>query len=111
MRTRQVTERIGEYLGPVAWDYDFWSHDWDHDGSVNPECVERGVRNLVRIAAEPEQKWDACIVGCWQPIEHVGMYDGWPYWRPVPSICTRSWLGPEWHSFSYASSVRRRKSR
>ena len=31
----------------------------------------------------------------------VGMYDGWPYWKPVPSVFTRSALGGgEWHCFA-----------
>lgn len=98
MYTRQVTERVGEYLGPIDWAYDFWAHSWDCGGCCNPRCVEDGVRNLIRLLREPDRRWDFCSDGVSQEITLVGMYDGWPYWKPTPSVCVRSTFGAEWHS-------------
>lgn len=100
MRTRTITVREGEYLGPVDWSYDFWSHDWDNGGCVNPVCVEDGIRALVRLVKQPETKFNRCNDGISQEILCVGMYDGWPYWRPVPSVCVMTPFGAEWHSFA-----------
>jgi hypothetical protein len=30
----------------------------------------------------------------------VGMYDGWPYWKPTPAFCYYGTLGPEWRFFT-----------
>lgn len=100
MRTRTVIERVGEYLGPVDWSFDFWSFDWHHGGGANPSSVAEGIQSLIRLTREPDAAW-LYMVDPWyaQPIGAVGMYDGWPYWRPVPSIVAYSPCGAEWHSF------------
>lgn len=104
MRYQQVTERIGELLGPVDWSYDFESHCWGPDkGGTNPAIVESSKRVLRQICDEPDAKW---MVG----ISHsdglhellaVGMYDGWPHWKPTPCICVSTWLGAEWHTWTW----------
>jgi len=98
MRTRTVTERIGENTGPIDWDYDFESHGWNLDGSTNPKCVAIGKATLQRLC-DAGGKGQVKFYGEWRDVLAVGMYDGWPYWRPVPSVCLNTFFGAEWHSF------------
>ena len=113
MRTETRTVHIGELLGPVDWSYDFTSHDWNHGGATNPEhvadCVER-LRRLDEGIGRGET-WEATTDGGiprvgWGRVAHIGMYDGWPYWRPVPSVYITSWMGGEWSSFCSLSEIR-----
>lgn len=46
--------------------------------------------------------WPRCG---WGDVLDVGMYDGWPYWKPVPSVYSRGPLGGEWHCFSMLSGA------
>jgi hypothetical protein len=34
------------------------------------------------------------------------MYDGWPFWRPVPSVLIAGPFGAEWHWFGAISEIR-----
>jgi hypothetical protein len=115
MRTRTITVREGEWLGPVDWSYDFGKHSWDRRGGcVNPEAVKEGELAL-RILADAYA--DSMKPAGWeydtddrtdpkpQPakwryspsflasfeIVFVGMYDGWPFWEPTPAI---GYVGP-----------------
>jgi len=103
MKTRTVIERIGENMGPIDWSYDFRSHFNNHclsDEGRDEEC-RKHVERLREIVAgiERGEYWVAECYGVQNPIIDVGMYDGWPYWKPTPSIALRSWLGVEWHPF------------
>lgn len=92
MITRMVEERIGEWLGPVDWSYDFTKHDWTgRNGGRNPACSSEGVAVLRKMAASPEG-WTICPSGFTSfRVVHVGMYDGWPFWEPTPAI---GYIGP-----------------
>lgn len=108
MKTRTVTVREGELLGSVDWDYDFLQHYRNHGCSNERkvELCERAKALLRQIEANPGP-WDACVSGYWHHLYDVGMYDGWPFWRPVPSFCTDTVLsGTEWHSFYDLDDVR-----
>lgn len=102
MKTRTVTERIGEYLGPVDWSYDFAQHNWSGSrGGINPEVGKKSLETLRLLEAEPEA-YEATIDGGWPKIGwkrvlKVGMYDGWPFWKPTPSVLLSGPLGAEWH--------------
>ena len=110
MKTRMVKIREGEYLGKVDWAYDFSAHDWDHGGGTNPISIRDAVMKL-KFLEYHVGKWQATVdggmprCGCGDVIA-VGMYDGWPYWRPVPSFQISTQLGPEWHSFCMLSDIR-----
>lgn len=90
MRTRTVTERIGEDMGPIDW-----SHPMVAELAKQvPTLVER----LREAEADPtafvmERGWS------WRDVLAVRMYDGWPYWEPTPSVLRMGPLGAEWHSF------------
>ena len=91
MKFRQVTERIGEALGPIDWSYDFHGHDWEHGGCLNPESVRKAIDRLRYIEANSEfleittyGGWPRCG---WGGVITLAMYDGWPEWCPTPSAC------------------------
>lgn len=98
MKTRTVTVCEGELLGPIDWSHDFASHGWDRDGCTNPECVAGAVEELRKLDDHNGQGSIAIHETRLRVIAH-GMYDGWPYWRPIPSVCVLTAFGAEWHSF------------
>ena len=107
MKTRTVEIREGELLGPIDWRYDFESHDWNHGGGTNPECVQQGISILWQIDANKGLS-QVMLYDFWHTVVARGMYDGWPYWRPVPSVCLQTPLGVEWHSFVQLRGFRRK---
>lgn len=107
MRTETQTVWIGEHLGPVDWTFDF---EADSKG-LHPEFAKNCLAWFRQIAEAPDQ-WEATTDGGWPRcgwgrVLEVGMYDGWPYWRPVPSFLLAGTLGPSWHSWSMLSDARR----
>ena len=101
MRTWTVTEREGELLGPVDWSFDF------SQGVANmcsgPERKAERLQRYVELLWEVEQrhlkkeKLFVCTNGFWHELLAVGMYDGWPYWKPTPALCVLGPLGrAEW---------------
>lgn len=108
MKTRTVTERIGERLGDIDWSYDFRSHCWGTNiGGTNPEFVERAIELLRQVeeAFKAGKSVKVRYYEIFEPVIGVGMYDGWPYWRPVPSVCSCTWLGASWHCFTSLMAV------
>jgi hypothetical protein len=90
MKTYMQVCRVGEYLGKIDWTYNFQIHDWDHGGSMNPKILARNIEYLHILEASPG-KYDATDYGGsprsgWGKVIKIGMYDGWPYWAPTPSI-------------------------
>ena len=83
MRTRTVTVREGENVGPV---------DWDHPTA----------KDMPPIWREAEKYPSSFIFGDqWREIIEICMYDGWPYWKPTPAV---GYIGPlgglEWAFFN-----------
>lgn len=115
MKYVQRTERVGELLGPIDWTYDFLSHYGSMCASEDGKREQRD-RDLVRLRKMEE----SCKVGgdveattyggwprCgWGRVLAVGMYDGWPYWKPVPSVLINGWMGASWHSFDSVTDIR-----
>ena len=84
MRTETRTVHIGEWLGPVDPGYDFTQHR-----TVNHDFAERGFAMILQMA---EQGWRYSPCGfSTSRVVRVGMYDGWPFWRPTPAI---GYIGP-----------------
>ncbi len=109
MKTRMVEERIGECLGPIDWSYDFTQHDWAPGrGGVNPECTAR-AKELLRQLQGPGD-WQVMMYQNYLRVLQVGMYDGWPFWRPVPSVQTYHVIGAEWHPWYSIQAVERVRS-
>jgi hypothetical protein len=90
MKTKTVTVQEGEYLGPIDWDESRWPFqvspqqlDWLRQLEANPDG----------FLATDDRGWPRCG---WKSVIRVGMYDGWPYWRPGPAVLIDGTLGPEW---------------
>jgi len=106
MITRMVEERIGEYLGPVDWSFDFTQFDWGGGrGGVNPE-VSASTVELLRQLEQPGE-WQVMMHQNYHRVIRVGMYDAWPFWRPVPSVQTSTHFGSEWHPWYSIQAVER----
>lgn len=103
MKTRTVTEYIGEDMGPV---------DWSHPMAV--EFAEKSPE-MAALLKEAEQHPEGFLLvddHGWYPrqVYRVCMYDGWPYWKPTPAVLREGPLGSEWTHFnSYGFRGVRRK--
>lgn len=109
MKTRQITERIGERVGDIDWTYDFASHFGNYCTSEErrAEICKKSVEQLrmiadaaqrgVKVIATTDGGWPR--IG-WNEVIDIGMYDGWPYWKPVPSVLLYGPIGAEWRPFS-----------
>lgn len=114
MRTETRTVRIGENMGPIDWTYDFRAHFNTmgcSDERRDAECekkkrwlkrVEDDFRAGVPIKVTTDGGSPRCGI---YPVIDVGMYDGWPYWRPTPSVLVETHLGSEWYSFGMITDV------
>ena len=102
--------REGEKLGPVDWSYDFASHGWDKNqgGGHNPTCIPKEIEMLGQLETwlKEGKACEVLMYSMWEPVIDTGMYDGWPYWKPVPSFYSTTWLGGSWHAFTSINSVR-----
>lgn len=104
MKTYTQTVREGEYLGPIDWDYNFEQHIDDKERlEKQKEKLKILENNVEKYKATVDGGWPRCG---WGTVLKVGMYDGWPYWRPVPSVLISGNYGAEWHSFSMITSIK-----
>lgn len=82
MRSHTVTVHEGEDVGPI---------DWSHEIA----------KDMPPIWREAEKSPDNYLFRGKFPILRICMYDGWPYWKPMPAVC---FLGPlnsaEWNYFN-----------
>lgn len=110
MKTRTVTVHEGELLGPVDWSYNFLSHfdccSCDDAGKRN-RCDEK----VAQLRQLETGDWEATTDGGWPRVGWgqvlaVGMYDGWPYWKPVPSVLIAGHMGGEWSSFDHVTDIK-----
>jgi hypothetical protein len=113
VKTRTVEVREGELLGPIDWDYDFAAHGSGQGGSMFPKRLQENIERLRTLEAgiARGEVWEATTDGgvprCgWGRVLAIGMYDGWPYWQPVPSVLIAGSLGAEWSSVSSLSDIR-----
>lgn len=114
MRTYQVTQREGENMGPIDWSYDFLQHfqlQCTSDERRRESC-DRCVA-LLKEAVEAHKAGkivEVQINDYQHPLYDVGMYDGWPYWKPTPALLCGGTLGCEWHFFNDLRAVNVRTS-
>lgn len=99
--------RVGEWVGPVDWTFDFAAAGWDRGGSHNPLLIPAEVQRMrdVEAGLARGERWMVNAHGTARRIIKVGMYDGWPYWRPVPTYLTETWMGGEPMSWSMPSGA------
>lgn len=115
MKEYTVKRYEGELLGPIDWSYNFLSHFQNHcvSDERKQEYCNEAIERLKLLEANPsgyqvtnDGGWPRMW---WHDVIAVGMYDGWPYWKPVPSVLTRGTLGPEWHCFSSLTGIEPKK--
>ena len=109
MKTRQVTERIGENMGPIDTEFDWRSIGWDQEGSFNPALTQGCWDALLALneAIHSGRKMQVLLYGNWHDVLDIGMYDGWPHWKPYPSVCIATTaFGAEWHGFEDITATR-----
>jgi hypothetical protein len=107
MKTKTVTKRIGEKVSKIDYEYDFLSHYKNHTMSSEKkkELCKKTIDKLKAIE-KALSNGEKVLVHFNHSIFYktaldVGMYDGWPYWRPVPSIKYSNERDGYWHDFSY----------
>jgi hypothetical protein len=99
-------------MGPIDWSYDFMQHaQSDQERTRVEECIDR-LREIEKNPAD----WLVTIDGGWprigwQEVISVRMYDGWPWWRPVPSVLMTGTLGSEWHHFLSITNIRNKTTK
>ena len=117
MRYKTVTERIGEYLGPVDWDgFDFQKAVAGmYQCSGGAERLRQARIDRFRKLCDDPDAYLVSTYGGIPRIYHelykVGMYDGWPYWKPYPSVCLKGTLGPEWRPFHSITNIKHRETK
>ena len=104
MRFYQVTHREGEKLAQIDWSHNFWQHfsTMCSNDDYKRERMERQIYNLfvVERLFLQGKRLRVREGDYWHDLLDIGMYDGWPYWRPVPAILVSSPLGSgEWRHF------------
>ena len=103
MRTYQVTKREGELLGQIDWSHDFAQHYSCRSGPASriAEAMTRDIENLWQVERlHLKGKLLRVREGeYWHNVIAVGMYDGWPYWKPVPAVLIAGPIGSEWRHF------------
>lgn len=109
MKTVTRTEQVGEHLGPIDWTYDFAAHGWtESHGGINPALIPAMIERLKQLEhgewqATTDGGWPRCG---WGKVIAVGMYDGWPHWKPTPSVLICSPLGSSWHPWYSVTDIR-----
>lgn len=113
MKTIPTTRREGELLGPIDYSYDFLKHfeSWGISAEEKKKRCDAAIE-MLRVLESHEHIYQATTDGGWPRVGWgtvlaVGMYDGWPYWRPVPSVMIAGPLGGEWHTFSSVTGYER----
>lgn len=120
MRSYQVTHYEGENMGPIDWAYDFLSHlsCMCASDAEKRERIEREIpiwfqtqqifiRRESLVVLRSDNKVLQVLNGdWWRKVMDIGMYDGWPYWRPTPAMFLSGTLGGDWHFFGDIRGVR-----
>jgi hypothetical protein len=114
MKTRTEVVREGELLGPIDFDFDFMAHI-QYDGQPREWREARRDRIVAMLrevsaegSTEPSGDWFVTTNGYEHPLIAVGMYDGWPFWKPMPALLYRGPLGAgEWAFYYNLDSIRR----
>lgn len=107
MRYETIMRPVGEDLGPVDWAYDFDVTGWDKGGSLNPRLIAPLLEQFKKLESG---EWMATTDGGWprvgwKKVLKIAMYDGWPYWKPVPSVLLAGTLGCEWYSWCSITEI------
>jgi hypothetical protein len=90
MKTYQQTVRVGEKTGEIDWSYNFLQHFSSYccTGAVKQEMCDRAVQMLREIEQlhKEGKKLTVAHRGYDRKLLDIGMYDGWPFWKPTPAL-------------------------
>ena len=100
MKTYQktITVREGEWF-VFDPDYDWYQYNIYPN---NPETVERKIKmfteieKLFREGKRIRISYDSMMGG---NLLNIGMWDGWPFWKPTPYVLLKHWSGSEKHTW------------
>jgi len=116
MKTKTVTDREGELLNPIDWNFDFKEFYKDIypaacNGEELHEKMFQQAMTILRMLEKDPDKYEATTDGGWPRcgwgrVIHIGMYDGWPYWKPIPSVFITSIFVGDWHAFHCITDIR-----
>ena len=92
-----VIKREGEFLGVLDDDYDYLQHRVYPN---NPEIVVEKIRSMKELeklflnGKNMSVSYGDCLSG---ELVNIGMYDGWPFWKPTPAFMVKTWHGGDIH--------------
>ena len=96
-------ERYGTIIGPVDPGFDWLSGFGNHCASdeTKKEYAVKAKELMLSIKAG-----DIISTGDYSyKVYEVGMYDGWPFWKPTPAVIREGTLGPERTFFYEIKSI------
>lgn len=103
MKTYMVQQQEGERMGDLDYSYNFLQH-YANYGSTEEWKKER-CEKTVEMLKEVEKllkegkKIMVDMSGYRKELFDVGMYDGWPYWKPTPALLVKGNWSAEWEFF------------
>ena len=105
MRTFQETVREGENMGRIVKKYPWVEH------YGNNCCSNKEKRRMANEARDRMFKIEKLFLQgkkmeilydgeYWRKLLDIGMYDGWPFWKPTPAVYLKHSLGGgEWRFY------------
>ena len=111
MRSYQMTHYEGELLGEIDWKHDF-ARAFDcccSSSEHKTDMLFRAIENLWQVERlyKKDVRLQVRTGDYWHNLLSVGMYDGWPYWKPMPAIMVKGPLGSgEWKHFPCVDEFR-----
>ncbi len=88
VKYRTVTEREGEWHDDLPID---WAHEHISKFTAEQTAELREMeKHPERFEATADSGWPA---GGWRTVFKLGMWDGWPYWKPTPTILAAGIIG------------------
>lgn len=113
MRTYTQTVREGELLGPVDWSYSFPDHFSCFCLSTEDKAdlIWERINSLWQVVRLYDKgiALEVMTSGFWHPLLAIGMYDGWPFWKPTPALLVRGPLGGQWDFYYELEDFRLRQ--
>lgn len=89
MKYRTEIVREGEKLGVIDWAHPFIDSFQNYCASDEQKQIycDKSVAVLKQVteADDPMMLQVRCD-DYWYNVFDVGMYDGWPFWRPMPAV-------------------------
>lgn len=93
MKSRTEVVWEGEKLGPIDWNHPFidsFGNYCCNDEQKQKYCDEAvaHLRKVVEMFSEDGPRIQVQCSEYWYDVIDVGMYDGWPFWKPMPAVQT-----------------------